>query len=186
MPSASDQVLLLEAVKLKDLPAHPELAEQKPGSTIGVAEFIERTLDAGLRFVDVTIPDTFKSRGIKASSPSTAKVDVLAGRYPAKGPEWFGRRSIHDEDDSAGTATYLQFDGGLRKDHSLHEQEYTPNIFDASKLLEWDCSEVALTKYTECSIQSKSPPKNEKNLTKHPKKISRREDCTYNESRQLG
>lgn len=39
---------------------------------------------------------------------------------------------------SEGTADMTEFDKGLRQDHSKHEQEYTPDVYDAYKVLEWD------------------------------------------------
>ena len=123
--------------------------------------FIEEVLDQATMFVDDTLSATFKDGGLKSSPPSIAKVKLLSrsiestnfqsvpwinssiprnwstnGTKPAE--HWFARRSLHASQSGDGTADLTEFDWGLRHDHSVHEQEYTPDVFDSYKVLDWD------------------------------------------------
>ncbi|KAF6227348.1 hypothetical protein HO133_008792 [Letharia lupina] len=124
--------------------------------------FMEEVLDQATIFVDDTLPATFKEGNLKKSAPATAKVRLLSrniseaeiqaipwinssiprnwsnGRKPAEA--WFARRSRHANHSDEGTADLDEFDFGLRHDHSKHEQEYTPDVFDSYKVLDWDLS----------------------------------------------
>jgi hypothetical protein len=54
---------------------------------------------------------------------------------------WFTRRSIHNCISSKlepGTASWEQFLFGLLHNHSKNEQEFTPNLFDAYKVIDWN------------------------------------------------
>lgn len=54
---------------------------------------------------------------------------------------WFTRRSVHKCVSSkleSGTASWEQFVFGLLHNHSKNEQEFTPNLFDAPKVVDWD------------------------------------------------
>jgi hypothetical protein len=59
------------------------------------------------------------------------------------GPEhWFTRRSIHKNISSKDTqqpghAQWQEFVFGLRDNHSKHEEEFTPTLFDARKVVDW-------------------------------------------------
>ena len=50
----------------------------------------------------------------------------------------FARKSTHVNKAENGTATWKEFDGGLRVQHSEHEREYTPDVFDSFKVSDWD------------------------------------------------
>ncbi|KAL9076723.1 MAG: hypothetical protein Q9161_000708 [Pseudevernia consocians] len=121
--------------------------------------FMEEVLDQATIFVDDTLPATFKEGGLKTSAPATAKVRLLSrnismaeiqtipwinssiprnwsnGRKPAEA--WFARRSRHANHSDEGTCDLDEFDFGLRHDHSKHEQEYTPDVFDSYRVLDW-------------------------------------------------
>ena len=56
----------------------------------------------------------------------------------------FARKSTHIHKTETGTATWEEFDGGLRVQHSEHEREYTPDVFDSFKVLDWDAETDAL------------------------------------------
>ena len=51
---------------------------------------------------------------------------------------WFARESLHENKAEEGTATWEEFDHGLRVDHSQHEKEYTPDVQDAHEIMNWD------------------------------------------------
>ena len=56
----------------------------------------------------------------------------------------FARKSTHVHKPETGTATWEEFDSGLRVQHSEHEREYTPDVFDSFKVLDWDAETDAL------------------------------------------
>lgn len=123
--------------------------------------FVEEVLDQATLFVDDTIPATFKEGHLKKSPPSEAQVRLLSrnlgetdiqtipwinsgiprnwsshGEKPTEA--WFARRSRHANHSGEGTADLDEFDFGLRHDHSEHEQDYTPDVFDSYKVLDWN------------------------------------------------
>lgn len=56
---------------------------------------------------------------------------------------WFARKSIHSNigsksEDKPGHASWEEFIYGLRDNHSQHEEDFTPNLFDARKIVDWD------------------------------------------------
>ncbi len=122
--------------------------------------FMEEILDQATIFVDDTLPATFMDRGLKKSAPATAKVQLLSRmvrpaeiravpwinssiqrNWSANGKKpdeaWFARRSCHANHSSEGTADLDEFDYGLRHNHSKHEQDYTPDVFDSYRVLDW-------------------------------------------------
>lgn len=122
--------------------------------------FMEDILDQATIFIDDTLPTTFKKGGLKQSAPSTAKVQLLSRMVkPAEikavpwinssiprnwsangsmpGEAWYARTSRHANHSSEGTADLDEFDYGLRHNHSKHEQDYTPGVFDSYKVLDW-------------------------------------------------
>lgn len=126
-----------------------------------LAAFIKEVLDQAKEFIDDTISSTFREGSLKTSPPATAQVRLLSrgitgaqlhkipwlkSRIPRQPPAdslksgeaWFARRSRHANQSQEGTADFSEFDYGLRIDHSEHEREYTPDIFDSFKVLEWD------------------------------------------------
>ena len=127
--------------------------------------FIKAVLDEATSFVDMVIPRRFEEGGLKSSSPSTAKVRLLKksikgselsqvpwekSAIPRKAPRgnqksseaWFARSSIHANQNLKGSANFDELDFALRHDHSRHEREYTPDVFDDFKVLEWDFSDM--------------------------------------------
>ena len=123
--------------------------------------FMEELLDQATIFIDDTLPATFKEGGLQKSKPSVGKVRVLKRMIPPAelkavpwinssiprnwsangerkpGETWFARRSRHANHSHEGTADLDEFDYGLRYNHSKHEQDYTPDVFDAYKVLDW-------------------------------------------------
>jgi hypothetical protein len=63
---------------------------------------------------------------------------VLSG-----GEYWVARKSVHRDlssrdTSSPGNASWKEFIYGLRDDHSRHEQEFTPNLYDAHHVCDWN------------------------------------------------
>ncbi|KAL9605603.1 MAG: hypothetical protein Q9179_001220 [Wetmoreana sp. 5 TL-2023] len=126
--------------------------------------FVKAVLDEAVTFVDDILPATFRPSSEKHSRPAVAKVQVLKheisghelSRIPwlecriprnkppkidQTGEAWCARRSRHINQQAEGTATFREFNFGLRESHSEHEGEYTPEIFDTYKVLAWTISD---------------------------------------------
>ncbi|KAK3062346.1 hypothetical protein LTR53_019414, partial [Teratosphaeriaceae sp. CCFEE 6253] len=99
------------------------------------------------------LPQTFRVKGSnKTSPPAAAPVELLSHDITAleitrdvrtpgvdgRAETWFARTSVHENAAKEGTASWEEFDRGLRADHSQHEMEYTPDVKDAHTVLRWD------------------------------------------------
>ena len=123
--------------------------------------FLTALLTEATNFIDSTLPKSFHPKSKKNNPPATASIEVLQRMISAEeiskipwtesniprkssrarhgyGEAWFARRSIHQNKRAVGTADWREFDEGLRKQHSEHEREYTPDVFDSYRVLDWD------------------------------------------------
>lgn len=142
----------LRALNAKHLPSHPALASAQTGSaTSTVNAFAANALDEAEKFMTTYLPANFNTKSTsKDSSPSAAKVELSTkdidstelppeARAEARASEsWFARKSVHQNAALEGTATWEEFDHGLRIDHSQHEMEYTPGVIDAHEIMNWN------------------------------------------------
>ena len=77
------------------------------------------------------------------STNGASQVKVKRTKPTALVPEhWFARRSIHANISSKstskpGNASWEEFIYGLRDNHSQHEEDFTPTLFDARKVVDW-------------------------------------------------
>jgi hypothetical protein len=142
----------MRILKPANLPDHPDLAAyQTAGEQPQLSAFLYNVLSEGYAFTTQYWPKHFtvKARD-KPSPPSTARVEVVtheiqSSELPVHAraedgrttENWCGRTSIHENAAKAGTASWEEFDGGLRQDHSQHEKDYTPLLFDAHEVLSW-------------------------------------------------
>lgn len=60
-----------------------------------------------------------------------------------RGETWTARVSEHENDARDGIATFEELVEACKREHAKHEQEYTPNLYDSHKVLEWDIDEAA-------------------------------------------
>lgn len=160
--------------------ANANSSQNPTGDSPGVIAFAKAVLDEGTGFADTDMPVHFSRKSVKKPPPSKTDVEVLEhfissnseSRSESAIPRhwsgqqkldetWFARRSYHPNHSVAGSADFDEFDMGLRHDHSRHEKEYTPDVFDAYKVLDWDeeiksavVSESGLGEYTEVSMSS--------------------------------
>lgn len=144
-------LIRMRPLKPAELPSHLKLASlQSSGTSPPIEQFVSAILDEGHDFLANYMPAAFKVKGQnKPSPPSTAPVELLAhevsahdlpeeGRTMGLGETWFARTSIHDNSAKEGTASWEEFDGGLRANHSQNERDYTPEVLDAHEILIWD------------------------------------------------
>lgn len=131
--------LRLRPLHIAELPAHPTLQsiQSKRSRTVDLKCFVHEVLTEGVDFSDSVIPSNFQKRGsLKSSPPSTAKVQLLSCDL-IQGESWFARQSVHENAPLEGTASWDEFEQGLYDDHSQHEMDYTPDVFDAHKVVDW-------------------------------------------------
>ncbi|CAO1602074.1 hypothetical protein XANCAGTX0491_005708 [Xanthoria calcicola] len=123
-----------------------------------ILSFIKAILDDAVVFIDDTLPTTFGPHSIKSSTPAKTRVELLQRKISAKelskvdwqgskvprhppdnvaSEAWYARRSCHVNDRAKGTANFSEFDYGLRIDHCQHEGDYTPEVYDTFKVLDW-------------------------------------------------
>lgn len=123
----------------KELPPHPLLEKLQAGQSqpVDLRHFVNEVLEEAIEFSDSVIPSTFQKKGSpKSSPPSTAKVQLLSSEL-IQGETWFARQSIHENAPLEGTADFEEFENGLYDNHSVNEAEYTPNVYDSHKVLDY-------------------------------------------------
>jgi hypothetical protein len=142
------QLVRLRALNPAQLPAHPDLAALQTSAAAlpDLEHFITDILNEASAFMTTYLPQKFAIKEkSKSSPPALATVQLLAHDISAQrlGPgsqdeAWFARTSLHENKKEPGTANWDEFETGLLDDHSLHESQYTPDVFDAHKVLSWD------------------------------------------------
>ncbi|KAK6438127.1 hypothetical protein LTR95_005672 [Oleoguttula sp. CCFEE 5521] len=140
--------------KPDELPAHPIFLSSDASDGVqrpDAATYAATILAEAEGFMTSYLPSKFRTKSRdKSSPPSAAQVELLSHEIassdlPARSPEaygalpeaWFARTSIHENAAKDGTATWEEFDFGLRVDHSVHEMEYTPDVKEAHLCIDW-------------------------------------------------
>jgi len=140
----------LRPLATKQLPAHPDLASaQATNDCPNLESFISDVLREASTFMTSYLPEnaSVKSES-KKSPPAQADVKVLVCNIarPPGGSDnaetWFARTSLHHNKREQGTADWEEFESGLLDDHSQHEKDYTPDVYDAHEVLTWSNSIV--------------------------------------------
>ncbi|KAF2486563.1 hypothetical protein BDY17DRAFT_291704 [Neohortaea acidophila] len=148
MPSLGP-LIRMRALAIDDLPHHPSLSHSENQTGTAIEPFIAAALSEATTFMQTYLPQNFRVKAAsKSSPPSTAGVkllecSVVPSELPAEvrgssSETWFARVSVHSNEAKSGTASWEEFDSGLRKNHSQHEMEYTPDVYDAHEVLNWD------------------------------------------------
>lgn len=137
--AAQDKDLIhMRALRPSDeLPPHASLSNETTSKT-SLQSFAAESLNQGSAFLDKELSEGghFKPKGKeKPAGISKGKVQVYSFDRPGgsygKNEAWFARVSKHDGKREKGSAEFGEFDFGLREEHSLHEKDYTPDVFDA-------------------------------------------------------
>ncbi|GLI81778.1 hypothetical protein PoHVEF18_010168 [Penicillium ochrochloron] len=141
-------LIQLQPHPFTSIPIHPSFSTDS--SRPELHQYISTALREALDFLH-SIPSTFTADPKpRSSSPSQAKVKLLRGwRKPSephtrtksqrkdKSEFWVCRQSEHVNESSKGTASWREFEAGLRSEHAEHEMEYTPSVSAVERLLEW-------------------------------------------------
>ncbi|KAF7596168.1 hypothetical protein BBP40_003067 [Aspergillus hancockii] len=119
------------------LPSHPSL--DNTSSRPSPREFLYSIFTDAETFL-VSIPTTFhRHRKPRPSPPATAQV-VISSRTIRDSPTeeyWVCRKSVHENAPVNGSASWEEFQAGLRENHAQNEMEYTPSVMGVERLLEW-------------------------------------------------
>lgn len=149
--------LRLEPLSFSSLPSHDDESLDQNAHRPRLESFLISVLSQAQTLVCSTIPHRFKAdRKLRSSAPSTAKVQLFTSSLPSSsstagagagatisgdsGTEdyWVCRKSIHaDSSTQRGSASWSEFESGLRENHSEHEMEYTPSVASVENLLHW-------------------------------------------------
>lgn len=148
-------LIRLHTLSIHQLPSHPSLASSRKEGGPGIHAFASSALEEADTFMTTYLPKNFEKKGAdKWSAPAKAPVtllqrDISSGEIPkekvagestggAETEHWFARESLHENKAEEGTASWEEFDHGLRVDHSQHEMDYTPDVQDAHEVMNWD------------------------------------------------
>ena len=134
----------------RDLPAHSSL----PGTDTRpeLPTFVQDALREALVLLH-SVPSTFtQDPKLRSSAPCTAKVKLFRNRRSVTDPYspksvmssefWVCRQSEHVDAKTKGTASWDEFEAGLRSHHAEHEMDYTPSVSSVERLVEWTRAEV--------------------------------------------
>ena len=77
-----------------------------------------------------------------ANGSHSSQVVTRAQPKPVPTEHWFARRSVHSNISSKniskpGHASWEEFIYGLRDNHSKHEEDFTPTVYDARHVVDW-------------------------------------------------
>lgn len=146
-------LIQLQPHPFTSIPAHHSFSADS--SRPGLHQYISTALHEALELLHF-IPSTFTTDPKpRPSPPSQAKVKLLRGwRKPSeprastkdkeknKSEFWVCRQSEHVDETSKGTASWREFEAGLRSEHAEHEMEYTPSVSAVERLLEWAAADI--------------------------------------------
>ncbi|KIV78196.1 hypothetical protein PV11_09936 [Exophiala sideris] len=155
----------LAPLQVSDLPSHPGLPSAHGDLATFLVSLLD---DGTAFLSPSHFTQIFKPQSTKTSAPSSARVEIHTHSVPASslaqvawsgsgsrvsrstpanlgaGPEnWFARRSVHKDisskdPSSPGHARWSEFVYGLRDEHSKHEADFTPTLYDAHCVLDWN------------------------------------------------
>ncbi|KAF2733723.1 hypothetical protein EJ04DRAFT_266794 [Polyplosphaeria fusca] len=132
--------LTLQPLGANHLPWHEHIkaAQQSPPPT---DQFILQILNEGKSWNESGWkPTTHKSYDPQAGH----KIHILQSSKQNGGDAWFARKSVHADEHPH---IFQEFDYVLRTDHSVHEAEYTPEVFHHQHIMSWR-AEVAKVEET--------------------------------------
>lgn len=139
-------LIQLQPHPFTSLPSHSSLPDNT--SRPDLKEFTRIALHEALEHL-TSLPTYKPDPKLRSSSPSQAKVKLLrAWRKPSDQSStanefWVARQSEHVDSAERGTASWSEFEAGLRENHAEHEMEYTPSVTSVERLLEWKGGEIA-------------------------------------------
>jgi hypothetical protein len=134
--------LRLKPLPFSSLPSHPSFPQNTEQH---LEPFLSTILTEAQTLISTTIPQHFKpNHKLRSSAPSNAKVQLFTSTTPNSGSSgvvedyWVCRKSIHaDSSAQRGSASWTEFEKGLRENHSENEMDYTPSVASVEHLVKW-------------------------------------------------
>lgn len=145
-------LIQLEPHLFTSLPCHPSFPDNDTRPRI--EDTTRSAFLEALEFLNSAPSASTADPKLRASSPSAAKVKLFRQLRKSVGtgpnsaatkskPEfWVCRQSEHANSSTDGTASWDEFQEGLRANHAEHEMEYTPSVTSVERLLEWSKEEI--------------------------------------------
>ena len=173
MSAAVRNLVTLRGLALEDLPHHPAFDRitphlQTPGHTtldfvkevLAEAEVIAGDVSGTLRDPENPRSSTFVRQGYRASTGSTANPNLLKSTITPS-EIWYARTSTHVDKAAQGTASWQEFDAGVRANHCEHEGEYDPDVYHVHRVLDYDTETITeyfslASGYRDVNLRSKS------------------------------
>jgi len=132
------------------LPSHPSLPPEPARSE--VRQVANAALREALELLNSDLPTWEKDSKTRRSPPANAEIRLLRklrrheptpDTASKQKPEfWVCRQSEHHDANSVGSASWTEFEDGLRSEHAEHEMEYTPSVTSVERLLQWTEQEI--------------------------------------------
>ncbi|KXT09189.1 hypothetical protein AC579_428 [Pseudocercospora musae] len=133
-------LISMRDLRLSELPSHPQLKGSESSAGPDLQSFVQALLDEGHAFI--TDQKIWQGAGQKNAPPAKAPVEITKHSRTTPGSKsgetWFQRTSLHENKAEPGTATFEEFDSGLRENHSKNEQEYTPGLVEVHEVLNYN------------------------------------------------
>lgn len=123
----------LDPHPLTDLPDHPYLQGQETNQVSSLIQTVLHEANPHLNKLQASLQADPK---LRPSPPSTTKIKLSQGWH--EGEFWVCRQSDHEDTPTDGTASWHEFQNGLRHNHAEHEMQYTPSVTKVVQLLNWE------------------------------------------------
>lgn len=132
------------------LPSHPSLPPEPARSE--VKQIANTALQEALELLNSDLPKWEKDSKTRRSPPANTDIRLLRTLRKTEStldtaskqkPEfWVCRQSEHHDATVVGSASWTEFEDGLRSEHAEHEMEYTPSVTGVERLLQWTEQEI--------------------------------------------
>ncbi|KAF2474525.1 uncharacterized protein BDR25DRAFT_340335 [Lindgomyces ingoldianus] len=113
-----------------ELPYHVDFGDGL-GGELDVVDFVQAVLDEAKSW-DI---EQWRHTGSKSLDKQRKYAPVTQFAKDIGKNTWFGRVSRHEE---KAPLRYAEFDYVLRRNHSWHEGQYTPEVVEVNSILKWD------------------------------------------------
>lgn len=127
-----DRYLQLKPLGFQELPFHPDFGTDD--GFLDISSFLGRVLIEAKEWHAESWEVVGKHRFGTGELPRATCSEVKKLAKQVEQDTWFGRKSKHLD---KRPTNWDVLDYALRRDHSVHEAEYTPNIFDQKEILVW-------------------------------------------------
>jgi hypothetical protein len=145
----------LKPLRFYDIPFHPSFGENVADHP-PLSQFVERVFRDAQAW-NPRDPIKWKKNGRNTKIKAGDRTTDIDQFVTSKNDKWFARynvfqKGVHDQ-------YWDELDYVLRQNHSEHEENYTPDVFDRNMMLKWDedwTGAETLSGMKDISMESKS------------------------------